>query len=235
MQAHRSRLAATACAVVAVWFAGASLHAVPVELIVNGDFESGLTGWTAIPGGTSVAAASHNIPAGVPVPVNAHGGSLMGAVPAGSLGDAALVQSVNASGLTNLQMSFAFNAQALDTDIVDNGTDLMVLNLGPLTFPLTAGFADAPDPQAQLPSTRGWQTLSFPLPNAFALPNLTVGFTVRNTVFLGGENNQLFTGYIDDVSLTGERVAVVPEPGTVALGAMALGGIGLACRRRMRG
>lgn len=181
--------------------------ATPMELVVNGGFETGdFTGWTQT---VNVVVS----PLGW-LGVSPRSGSQMAVLsPLGVL-DADLAQqlSIDSSHFSQYEISFAYRLQALDASrFFDFGTDSLEAVVGGvnlLSYPLNDAFGGGV-------TDTGWliHTLTVSAAN---LGNLTVDFQfhVENFPPGGGDPGQTLVAYIDDVSIL---ATPIPEPGTLIL------------------
>ena len=183
-----------------------------LELLTNGGFETGnLTGW----------AASNTAVLGSHLGVNPNEGSFMAVLgPLFGLGNASLSQGFNAGGLPGT-VSFDYNLQSKDIlPGFDFGTDRLRVSIDGTTLVNVA----LNDVFGGGTTILGWQTFSQFFAAIPAGP-LTISFDMTNLILSGG-NPDLFSAYVDDVSVS------VPEPSALLLLGSGLAGLGFLRRSR---
>ncbi|HTY44612.1 MAG TPA: PEP-CTERM sorting domain-containing protein [Patescibacteria group bacterium] len=175
-----------------------------VELITNGGFESGLSGWTntfnVIATGTWLGVS----------PASGLKQAVMS--PAGIL-DSNLGQAISTNGWDTFEVSFDYNLWAKDTSryLELFGNDYFAARIGNtelVNIPLN----DAWD-SSNTPTTTGWQHYSGIFTRSqLGNGTLAFAFDVDNTLLDGGDSGQQFRAYIDNVS-----VNATPEPASLLL------------------
>ncbi|HLV00504.1 MAG TPA: PEP-CTERM sorting domain-containing protein [Acidobacteriota bacterium] len=191
---------------------GGFAKADPVELIVNGGFETGdLTGWTD----------SLNVEV-LPTHfgVNPAGGDYMAVLAPGTELIAFLSQGFDPTGFDTAVLSFAINMQSLDLLDIDLGFQFLAVASGSfLQFFTIDDVVDIPPTSTVL----GWQTLNIPLPATDLAGPLSINFLLLDF------SDEFTTAYVDNVSVVASSV---PEPGVVLLLAIGLGTSGITLRKR---
>lgn len=194
-------------------------RAATVELISNGGFESGLTGWNSSLNVLALDTYFGLSPAS---------GNSMAVVPAAGFLDAHLEQSIDTTSAVSATLTFDWRLAAVDiTRIVETGTDSLTLSVGGQSL-FTRSLNDVWDSSLNA-TTTAWETESIVLPTAL-LNNgpLSIRFEVENFSPGGGDPGQNFVAFVDNVSVQ----AVVPEVSSVAP-FLAACGIGFWIRRRL--
>ena len=180
-----------------------SVENVSGNMLANGGFENGLTGWTFTGDGiTDVASLSSDTPSGL--------GSSASLDINGPVGFPWLLQDVSVSGLTGKELTFTASVKEARSATPDDawiaGQVWMLPNSGSgLILGSVALFYSSPD----------WfeQTTTITVPPGANVARVL--FTPQNPAFLPGNGQYL----IDNVSL------IVPEPSTMVLATLALGGL----------
>lgn len=222
-----------------------SAHAASVELLTNGDFETGtFAGWTA----TTRTGSNGSLAISTPGTITPNGGQATAANPLG--GTAYAVTSQNGPGAYSLMQAFTVNPSATSVMLT---FQMFANNYAAETFFGEQGldFAGVANQHARvdlLSSTAGPFDLG-----AVELANFYLGadlgpnpnpytsymFDITSLVGAGGTyqlrfaqvDNQLFFNMgVDNVSVLAQ-FNQVPEPGSFALAALALIGVGFARRR----
>jgi hypothetical protein len=200
------------------------------EFIVNGGFESGLTGWEH---SANVSFLEQDELG----QISAYEGNYMAVLGtlAGSL-NASLSQDFNPNALSGQQfeLSFAYNLQALDwTHYLDGGGDMFAVTIAASIGDTQLFSETINDPFGDGTTVSGWRTVSRTLPD---LANITGDITLE--FFL---NNQDFTqcaaAYVDAVSVHdvadgSDPDASVPDASIMFLLGPGLVGLGLFGRRK---
>lgn len=231
---------------------GANAHAGFIELITNGDFETGtFAGWTTfdqalsfVPGAWFIDVPGTTTPASVsPTAANASGGSFYAVSDQGGGGTHALIQSfVVPLGVTSLTLAF-------DMFVNDQSGAGPIVNLAGLDFTavpnqharvdiLTAAAPPLSTAVADVVSNHYLGIDPLPNPNpytAYSIPlvGLTPGTTYQLR-FAEVDNQLFFNQGVDNVSILAEVDQVVPEPTSLALFGMGVLGAGIGARRRRR-
>jgi hypothetical protein len=238
---------ATLMIIAIAMFAGAPVHAAPVNLINNGGFEIGLAGWAQFILGSAgwfQQSGTHNPLTGtftVPAPPQ---GNLAAMTDAATPGEHILSQPIVVpSGVTSATLQFS--------RFINNAT----LHSGPFVSPNSLTYAGFPNQQARVDFITPTSIIDSVAPadvllNIFQTQPgdaLVSGYTVQTTdvtALLAAHPNQsltlrfaetdnqgiLYFG-IDQVSLV---VVTVPEPGSIVLGLIAAAGLCVVVIRRRR-
>ncbi len=202
-------------------------NAIPIELISNGDFETGnFAGWTEVNTGSANASINN----GTYVPASPTGAN----VPIGGSFDAVFDQ-------TSASLSSLFQQVILPTSAVvsstiswddrlfnHNGTwgpaplQTFAVNIETLTGVSLLSLFNSSGALTQAgPNNRSFDVTSF--------VNANLGASVQLS-FENQAQRFFLTSYLDNVSWTSE--AQVPEPGALALLGIGLAGMGLTRRQR---
>jgi hypothetical protein len=218
-------------------FAGAA-YAVPVQLITNGDFESGtLAGWTVNntgPFGSNFFYAVANggvVPAsGQPTAVLAGGGNFVAVSDQNGTGGEELRQGFTVAATTSLILEFDWfnNSHTGQFGTVINGSEqagrVDILSSG--AAPLDTGAGVAMNLRLNVGTVTPFGATIPWVHEAFDLSGLVPGnYEVR---FGNGQCCFFQELGVDNVSLL-----AVPEPATTALLGLGLAGIGFVRRRRI--
>src|SRR4030067_1240575 len=211
------RIKAFLLASVIIFFMMAGNAFSEVELLTNGGFESSLAGWNH--SSNVMVTDSH-------WGVDAKGGSLMAVLSPGGWFDSSLGQDFSTTGYTSAVVSFAYNLQAFDFSYCDFGQDSLMVSLGSHDL-LKISLNDAFGGGSRI---QGWNTFyrSF---DSIPQGIFSIRFNVENLFPGSGDWGQVFTAYIDDVSIqaNGGQASPIQEPSSLILlgsGLVAIAGWG---------
>lgn len=210
----------------ALAFTATTAQAIPVELVTNGDFETGdFTGWLKVATGGAVGFAINDgtfIPQSGLGPTPPIGGQYDAVSDQGGPGTSSLLQTIALPGVFDiLMLAWDDRIENLADQFLDPDQEFRVV------FYEVSGA-----PIGEVFSTNPGDTLSQPGPNArsFDVTALLSAYAGQSIVLAFEEQDSLFffNATIDNVSLTAD----IPEPATLGLLGAGLIGLGLARRRR---